>query len=87
VNVEGRGIVASDQRAQPTEARSRLMAYAAVDKILSEPQIIAEDRCGLEWVPWAPLRRDAVREAVPPRSGVYRIRCADGNLNRPVYIG
>jgi hypothetical protein len=57
------------------------------DNTASQSQLMAGDWCGFEWGPWVPLKREAVRQTVPPRSGIYRIRRAGGNLNRLVYIG
>jgi hypothetical protein len=58
------------------------MAYPATNKITgfptnagtgakdtpSQPQLMAEDWCGLGWGPWVPLERETVTRTAPNRS-------------------
>ena len=43
--------------------------------------------CALTWTPWVPLSSDAIRRTVPTSPGVYRVRRADGEAARLVYVG
>jgi hypothetical protein len=49
--------------------------------------IMDEGWCGLNWTPWAPLEREAIRQTAPALPGVYRIRHASGTPQRFIYVG
>lgn len=53
-----------------------MSAEMSVDNTALRPPLMPENWCGIEWGPWMPLEREAIRQMVPPRSGIYRIRRA-----------
>jgi hypothetical protein len=67
-------------------AGDRQLCAAAAQAVQPGP-MAAVSWCGLAWTPWAPLEREAVRRTAPAVPGVYRVRRANGEECRLVYVG